>query len=67
MKRRDLREGMLVMYKNGDQGIVTSWNETAVFVRYWLSESRRFNPTPAATPVEDLCPHTLTEVRISEV
>ena len=53
MNRRELKEGQLVIYRD-EFGFVSSWNETAVFVRYWSTKALRFNPTAAATQLSDI-------------
>lgn len=57
MRLRDLKEGQLVVYTPKDElGFVTSWNNTAVFVRYYNPTDGRFQETAAATVLADLVP-----------
>lgn len=59
MRQRDLTEGQLVTYTSagGDKeeaGIVSSWNDTAVFVRYWNANTGCFEQTAAGTKLREL-------------
>lgn len=50
---RDLREGQLVTWTPECRaGIVVSWNNTAVFVRYF--KGGKFDDAPAATARDEL-------------